>query len=762
MLPQGMNNLTSPRMLQPYDAVEMKNIRLGRKKGHVVRRNGYVPIQHTLNPIYKILCGTYYEQANGLGYILLQAGDGDGDDDGVLYSYAIYVAGTVGFSGNEDSDVVTVDDTVRGAFAPQRGDYLYYSDAVSMHGYSAAVGGNTFTPGLTRYPGTLWTTSTSVYGHAQLAYYTYFITKWNEDRRVESLPQHMHKSFTGYEAGAFVQWYHQFQGLSNVLSGVVDIIRQGRGGSETFYSLTSSGTIPAVAGSEPNTHLRVYRALMADVNGRVVGSIFKARLVAEVTAITDFVDVKGDSELGELLTFSGTTMPAWTMATKWGSVYCYSGVASFKDRVYFSLPDAPENVPMDVSMGRTTASGSAGAAGDGSVTVTALTNVTTYGYQEGDYLWVKSGTNVTPGRYIIKTIVSATSVVLFTTCTDGGGAGSSIVWELSDADVLTRAQPIEGYFAEQWIPFTPRVTGIAGTNEGCVVGTPLATHIVTGSNVTNWRVSKLTDFGCLSPQAIHSTPVGVIWLSSEGLIWWNESNAPINVTANTIDLDSGNLNVLRSALNRAVGTYVKSENAYALVLPDSSGTYNKILWLYTGDAKPKFYYDDVSNSLSSGEEITAAWTVSLSNYPDFLMLGTTKGRVLYEDTSLIGAGAFNDNSASSASPSNTPVGLAVEFWTGQDELRKFPSGANIRIHTTGTDTHNLAVTCTGVKSQNISEGTAETLVVTTTEELPGSKKFRVHGNMYHWKITEATATTLEFTDIEVEHTGGQTSLRGED
>lgn len=771
MLPIHYNSKTSPRFLPPFTSVTLENVRMMRTPRAISLRGGYRTIVPSQGDAFNVLKGTYYELNNGRGYLVAHFGDGDGDNDGTVeFNQIRTTSNTLEFTNNWNDSVGSFSDggtsllENRGSFT-QRNDNLYFSDGVKTQGWTDAS--TTTTMGLTPFPGVLYTGNVSdkgdsvdVRGKIPTAKFSYLVTKYNESRNVESLPQGDHHTVTGAGDGisSIVTFDYQFQPASRGASVILFFKRKGLYDTDSYYSLNGTTSEPTLSSGET---LRIYRVLIQTFMGEVVGSIFNARLVAEVDSLNDFIDTVAEKELGERLTFAGSAPPDFSQSTIWGDVWVYSGTSN-PGRIYLSMPDSPENVPVDVEWGRDVVSGTDGVRVSSSEIKIPGENLYTHHVMRGDYIHILGGTNVaSPGVFRIKeldtTDNTGDTVVIDTDTPLDGGSETDIEYEIIVTTKNTlRPQVTENFFAEQFIPFKRDVTGILGTASGLLVGTKQGTFLVRGTNPTNWHYSILSTFDCVSPESMCWSPYGVVWVSSVGLIFWDFNSAPRNITDTTFNFRDF---INSEELKKSIVCYVESESSFACFIPDSN--YNQILWFnpaLSNNDGVCLHTDDLSDALASGEEITTIFVASPSNYPDFLVVGTSIGRFLAEFNSVDGkTDDFRDNDGTT----NTIVNLSLAFWTGQDTFNHVKSNVKARIHSNGANNLTLTLGCGGTQSDKIPSTSTQDINITETRF--GERAFHgVNGNLLYWTITRKTASNdeLVLTDIEIEESGHQDAING--
>ena len=229
-----------------------------------------------------------------------------------------------------------------GQFA-QRNEYLYYSDRSAQRGYNQPS--TPFPLGLTTPTGTLayglkWSSGgTWEPTRQEPGYYDWTVVGYHLGRNVRSAPLGFATSASKIPITGQSTQVTAFYSIVGVTSfKIAPTIR------------LATGSTKVVTLDSKATHWELYRRHPMDLYVRPARRIDDVRLVSrQSTASTNKNDRLNDLELGDRLTYAGSTPPAWRAACPHGDRWLYISAAE-PWKIYFSEPDAPENVAQEITV----------------------------------------------------------------------------------------------------------------------------------------------------------------------------------------------------------------------------------------------------------------------------------------------------------------------------------------------------------------------------------------------------------------------------
>lgn len=332
----GMKFRASPTTSVGFAPTEILNME-PHPRGTWSRRRGLTPYLSGAAPgtIYDLAVYDHY--TGSTRYVDLVARCVQGASSVGLYKNRVYDGSAESTGGawaqmGSSTDWSASDDG--GAWAFRR-KYAYYSDGAKTIGYDDA---STFDIGLTTPSGTIEyafmfnEASTRRECRQEPGWYEWTYGAYEEDRNVHSLPMAFQSPSTVRIAGSAgsVTTYHS-------LGGILHLRIMARIGS-------ASVTFDPKA-----THYELYRRHPMTLMFKPARRLDDVRMVTrQATTVSTYVDIYNDGELGDKMTYAGSTPPPWRTVCECEQRWWYAGSSNI-GRAYFSEMDSPENVAQEIT-----------------------------------------------------------------------------------------------------------------------------------------------------------------------------------------------------------------------------------------------------------------------------------------------------------------------------------------------------------------------------------------------------------------------------
>ena len=328
MFRAGMQYGASPTTASGFVPTELKDLEPW-PPGAYSRRRGVVPYLKQTAPgtVYDMDVWDRYD--GGTRYVDLVARCGNGH----IVANRVY-DGSVEATSNAWTTMSSADWNLTedgGAWAFRKA-YAYYSDGDQHLGFSDTA--STFPMGLTAPAGTLeYALKVSVVGgtlyesRIEPGWYDWLVTGYNPDRNARSVPMQPQtpSTLTVGSTAQSAQTYYTLGYVPNLQCQM----RIGVG----------SVTLDSAA-----TRWELWRRHTYDAYYRPTGKLdVVLQVTREATATSTFSDKYHDGELGPRLLFAGSTPAPWTTVSEAADRWWFNDPDNV-ERLYWSEPDAPENV----------------------------------------------------------------------------------------------------------------------------------------------------------------------------------------------------------------------------------------------------------------------------------------------------------------------------------------------------------------------------------------------------------------------------------